>query len=276
MSAGGTLALSFDNLGEAAEIELGAVAADAPGAGRHFTVTRVLPDLLGRLEQAKLAATFFVEGLNAELYPEALREIAGRGHEVGYHAWRHEQWDGLPIAGQLENLERGLAAFADLGIDVRGMRPPGGQLGEGGLRILSGAGLRYCSPAGRGAGVEGGLAVLPFEWRHVDASCVLPPLGPVREQIAGSPEPIQPDRFRAYLEAEIGRVAADGGLLVVVLHLFMLEWLGDSNLNALLDHASAAVRGGEIEALTFADLAERLAGPDLDFPPPALDETSWA
>ena len=37
-----TLCLSFDNLGEAAEIELGALAPDAP-LGDHFTATRVVP-----------------------------------------------------------------------------------------------------------------------------------------------------------------------------------------------------------------------------------------
>ena len=88
----GILALSFDNLGEAAEIELGAVAPDDPGVGSHFTATEVLPALLDRLEDAGVSATFFVEGLNTEIYPDRLREIAARGHEVGFHAWRHEEW----------------------------------------------------------------------------------------------------------------------------------------------------------------------------------------
>ena len=141
--ARGALCLSFDNLGEAAEIELGAVAPDAEPGG-HPTVTEALPAILEALAARGLAATFFVEGLNAEAYPEALRSIAAGGHEVAFHAWRHEEWAGLSAAAQAENLARGAAAFGELGLEVAGFRPPGGSLGEGGLAVPREAGLRYC------------------------------------------------------------------------------------------------------------------------------------
>src|SRR4051794_13632428 len=141
----GMLSLTFDNLGEAAELEAGAVVAEP---GRHFTALTVVSEILAMLAERELPATFFVEGLNAELYPELLREIAARGHEVSYHAWRHEQWADLTATEQAENLAHGLDAFAGLGLQVVGMRPPGGSLGAGGLDVLREAGLRYCSPAG--------------------------------------------------------------------------------------------------------------------------------
>src|SRR6185437_11906804 len=125
---------------------------------------------------------FFVEGINAELYPDALKEIAARGHEVAYHTWRHEQWGDLSAEEQAANLARGIEAFGELGLEVGGMRPPGGQLGPGGLGVLREAGLRYSSPEGEAAGAEDGVALLPFRWRHVDASCVLPPLSAGREE----------------------------------------------------------------------------------------------
>lgn len=241
--ARGALCLSFDNLGEAAEIELGAIGAEAK-LGAHVTVTRVLPALLEALGQRELAATFFVEGLNAELYPEALETIAAAGHEVAYHAWRHEQWGELTAAEQAENLERGLAAFDALGLRLSGLRPPGGQLGAGGIEVLREADLRYGSPAGEGAGVDSGVALLPFQWRHVDASCVLPPLAPVREQMTGSADPIDPVTFLAYLEGEIERLAQEGGFAAVVLHPFMLDWLGNDNLHTLFDRIAAAEQAG--------------------------------
>jgi peptidoglycan/xylan/chitin deacetylase (PgdA/CDA1 family) len=273
--ARGALSLSFDNLGEAAEIELGAVAADAPWEP-HRTVSEVLPSLLDRLDEHGLAATFFVEGLNAELYPDALREIAGRGHEVAYHAWRHEQWGNLSEAEQNANLARGIAAFEGLGLDLAGLRPPGGGLGAGGISVLRDAGLRYCSPAGKGIGVDRGIALLPFQWRHVDATCLLPPLAPVREQMTGSPDTLDPGAFLAFLEGELTPLAATGGYMTVVLHPFMLDWLGAERLGQLLDLATSASESGDVWTATCADVATHvLANPGF-LQGALLDTTSWA
>jgi peptidoglycan/xylan/chitin deacetylase (PgdA/CDA1 family) len=273
--ARGALCLSFDNLGEAAELELGALGADAP-LGDHFTATRVLPRLLDLLRQHNLAATFFVEGLNAELYPEALKAIAADGHEVAYHAWRHEQWGELSTAEQAENLARGISALAAIGLDAAGFRPPGGQLSPGGTEILREAGLRYCSPAGEGAGVVDRIALLPFAWRHVDASCVLPPLGAVREQIAGSADPLDPDGFLAYLEEEIERLSHEGGFATLVLHLPMFDWWGEERLGALLDLLAEANEDGRLWIEPCATVAEHVLG-DADAHPKGavLDSTSW-
>jgi peptidoglycan/xylan/chitin deacetylase (PgdA/CDA1 family) len=269
------LSLTFDNLGEAAELEMGALPADAP-LGRHETALEVVPRLLGLLAEREITATFFVEGLNAELYPDLLREIDSRGHEVAFHAWRHEQWAELGAAEQAANLEKGLSAFGKLGLGISGMRPPGGQLGEGGTAVLREAGLRYCSPAGAGAGFVDGVALLPFQWRHVDASCVLPPLGSAREQISGSPDPIEPARFGAWLGAEIGRLARDGGYMAIVLHPFMLGWLGEERLAALLDRVADAAAGDEVWVTTCAEVAEYIAAHSDRFGNGAvLDTASW-
>lgn len=272
---GSVLSLTFDNLGEAAELEMGALPADAP-LGRHETALEVVPGLLKQLGDRGIAATFFVEGLNAEIYPDLLREIDGCGHEVALHAWRHEQWAGLSAAEQAANLERGLAAFGRLGLEIAGLRPPGGQLGEGGTSVLREAGLHYCSPAGAGTGCEDGVALLPFEWRHVDASCVLPPLGSAREQIGGSRDPIEPTRFAAWLEAEIGRLARDGGYMAIVLHPFMLGWLGKKPLAKLLDRVAAAAASGEVWVASCAEVAGHVAAHSDRFGNGAvLDTASW-
>lgn len=270
-----TLTLTFDNLGEAAELEMGALPADAP-LGGHRTATEVLPALLDRLAGRGIAATFFVEGINAEIYPDLLREVAARGHEVAYHAWRHEQWDALDAAGQAENLARGIAAFERIGIEIAGLRPPGGLLGPGGLGVLREAGLRYCSPAGIGAGIEDGVALLPFQWRHLDASCVLPPLAAVREQMAGSPDPIEPVAFVDSLRAEIDRLEEDGGHMAIVLHPFMLDWLGTEQLDALLERIAAASAGG-LRVDRCRDVADRvLSHPGHFQGGTALDTATWA
>ena len=71
--------------------------AGAP-VGEHWSVTEALPRLLALLDEVELKATFFVEGRNAELYPDAPRELHGAGHEVAFHGWRHEPWGGLEPA----------------------------------------------------------------------------------------------------------------------------------------------------------------------------------
>jgi peptidoglycan/xylan/chitin deacetylase (PgdA/CDA1 family) len=254
--ARGALCLSFDNLGVDE-------ASSAAGA---------LPDLLEQLAGRNLAATFFVEGVNAELDPGVLREIGTAGHEVAYHAWHHETWGELTAAEQAENLARGIEAFAGLDLEIAGMRPPGGQLSPGGAEVLREAGLTYASPAGAGAGIEDGVALLPFQWRHVDASCLLPPLGAVREQMTDSPDPLEPDAFLTYLETEIQRLSRQGGFATIVLHLPLLGWLGDRNLASLLSKLSSTdlwlARCDQVAEHVLAHREAFVGGA-------TLDPTSW-
>src|SRR6185369_6246747 len=139
--------LSFDNLGEAADLERHG----APPPGPHPSVTVGLPRALAALAALDLRATFFVEGLNAELYPQALRDIAAAGHEVGLHGWRHERWDELSVRDEDERLGRSVAALAGLGLEIEGFRPPGGEFGAHTIEALAAHGLRWCSPAGEHA-----------------------------------------------------------------------------------------------------------------------------
>jgi peptidoglycan/xylan/chitin deacetylase (PgdA/CDA1 family) len=274
--ARGALSLSFDNLGEAAEIALGAIPADDGALGDHFTARRVLPSLLDQLDRRDIAATFFVEGLNTELYPDALAEIDARGHELGYHSWCHEQWGDLTAADQAANLDRGLGAFGELGLELSGFRPPGGGLGSGGLDVLREAGLRYCSPAGSGAGEIDGIALIPFQWRHVDASCVLPPLASVRKLMTGSTEPLAPTAFLSFLDAETARLAVEGGQIAIVLHLSMADWLGEAGLDALLDRIAGCASRDELWVARSGAVAEHvLARVDAFRGRTVLDPTSW-
>lgn len=253
--ARGALCLSFDNL----------------GVDEQTSAMRALPTLLEALAERDLSATFFVEGVNAERCPDALRELALAGHEVAYHAWLHEQWGELSVDEQAENLTRGIEAFAELGIELAGLRPPGGQLGEGGAELLREAGLRYASPAGEGAGIEDGLALLPFAWRHVDATSMLPGLDPVRKQMTGSPDPLDPDAFISYLMKEIERNEQHEGFISIVLHLPLLDWLGENNLATILNQLSSA--GSWVGRCD--KLANHVASAELFDNATALDRTTW-
>jgi peptidoglycan/xylan/chitin deacetylase (PgdA/CDA1 family) len=164
----GAVLLSFDNLGEASELERGSWPAGSE-LGRHRSVSEALPRLLDELDRQRLSGTFFVEAINCELYPDALREIAARGHELGAHGWRHEDWAGLGSEREEQVLRRAARAFAQLGIPVTGFRPPGGTLHAGSFRLLRANGFTWCSPAGGSWTVRDAMTVLPFEWELVDA-----------------------------------------------------------------------------------------------------------
>jgi hypothetical protein len=273
-----TLCLTFDNLGEAAEV--GAGVRGAEGIGSHPTATIVVPAILDGLRSRGLSATFFVEGLNAEIYPELLRRIDAEGHEVAYHAWAHEQWGELDADAQEENLARGVEAFDRLGLALSGIRPPGGLLGLGGTELVRRAGLEYCSPAGRGAGAVrgagGDLALLPFQWRHVDAVCVLPTMAAVRERMTGSPQPIEPGAFLAFVDSGLDALTEGGGFASLVLHPFMREWFGEARLEALLDRVGSARENGLRVAPCREVAAQVLAEVETFEEGTTLDPTSWS
>jgi peptidoglycan/xylan/chitin deacetylase (PgdA/CDA1 family) len=216
------VSVTFDNLGEAADLERGLWPEDEP-LGHHFSVKRTLPRILDALDKLGLRATFFVEGLNAELYPEALLEIVSSGHELGYHGWRHEYWPNLSPSKEARALEQGVHKMHELGVPPRGFRPPGGRLTPSSPELLESLGFTHCSPAGLGIGMLGKLVVLPFEWRLIDAYCYLPRFGALRKSATGSSEPICPFRFRETLSSALQGVVRDGGHLTLLFHPFLEE-----------------------------------------------------
>jgi peptidoglycan/xylan/chitin deacetylase (PgdA/CDA1 family) len=214
--------VTFDNLGEAADLERGQWPENEP-LGRHFSMKRTLPRILDTLEELALRATFFVEGINAELNSEALLEISNSGHELGYHGWRHEFWPNLNPSNEARLLERGVRKMDELGVRPRGFRPPGGRLTPSSPELLESLGFTHCSPAGVGIGFLGNLVVLPFEWRLIDAYYYLPRFGGLRETATGSSEPLPPVRFRETLSSALQGVVRDGGHLTLVFHPFLEE-----------------------------------------------------
>jgi peptidoglycan/xylan/chitin deacetylase (PgdA/CDA1 family) len=132
------LVLTIDNMGEAADLDRNLWPESAP-IGYHFSVKEVIPQFLAILAKHDISATYFVESWNLSVYPSTIREIAGAGHEIGWHAWRHEAWSKIPDeAREKANFarsfgEEGLQGFinesksGEATIDsYKGFRPPGG------------------------------------------------------------------------------------------------------------------------------------------------------
>jgi peptidoglycan/xylan/chitin deacetylase (PgdA/CDA1 family) len=224
------IAVTFDNLGEAADLERGQWPAGEP-LGHHPSVTHALPRVLDVLAELELRATFFVEGVNAELYPDALLAIAGAGHEVALHGWRHEVWSDLDASEERRLLRRGVDALGELSLTPAGFRPPGGRLTASSAEALAQAGFAYCSPAGEGAGMRDGLAVLPFRWTLIDAFHYLPSFGARRQAAVGSPDPLTPGTFSATVEQAVRHAVHEGGFLATLFHPFLAD--ADERLDAM-------------------------------------------
>jgi peptidoglycan/xylan/chitin deacetylase (PgdA/CDA1 family) len=243
------IALTFDNLGEAADLERGLWPARAP-LGDHPSVTEALPWLLDTLDALSLRATFCVEALNCELYPRAVAEIAGRGHEVAMHGFRHEAWGALDAAREDALLTRGRAAFATLGLDVRGFRPPGGALAARGGAPLAAHGFRWCSPEGARRGHDGALAVVPFAWPLVDAFHRLDSFAAGR-----GAAPLRPEAAADAILAALGAAAEP----TVILHPFLM--IADDERAAtrrVLAHIAGLVAAGQAHVAPAGELAAAL------------------
>ena len=254
-----TVSVTFDNLGEAAELERGTWPEDQP-LGQHFSVREALPELLSLLAREDLRATFFVEGLNGQLYPDALQGLRAAGHEVACHGWRHEPWH--EVSDEAERLARARDA---LGGPI-GFRPPGGRLNERTPEILGELGYRYCSPAGSRAGRLDGIAVLPFRWELIDAYYYVPHFGPLRERNGDSEAPMEPAVVRERMLAALD--AHDEGHLVLLFHPFLLS----AGPDALAVVSDVLARAAEFRCLRMDEAAAAL--PE-DAGPPELDDTSW-
>lgn len=266
------VSLTFDNLGEAAEIEMGLRAED--DVGDHYSVTVGLPLVLEELDAAGLPATFFVEGLNAEVYPDALRGVAATGHEIAFHAYRHEDWGALAPAEEAANLDRGLGALRGIGLDVTGFRPPGGLIGSTTPALLADRGVGYCSPAGSVPGREG-VVMLPFAWPAVDVFHVLPQFGALRAYVTGADDPGGPDAVRTAMLAAVELAVATEGHAALVFHTWIAEHERDV-VRDVLEHAAARAAAGELWVARCDAAASWIAEHPSDFAdPPRLDRTSW-
>jgi peptidoglycan/xylan/chitin deacetylase (PgdA/CDA1 family) len=264
------VSVTFDNLGEAAEQELGV----STPTGRHYSVTTALPIVLAELAEAGKRATFFVEGVNTETYPDALRSIVDAGHECAYHAWHHEDWSRLSSAAEYENLTRGLAAMRACDLAPAGFRPPGGLLGERTLALLQAEGLSYCSPAGEGVAIAQ-TVLLPFTWPNVDAYHVLPQFAALRSHLDGAGDAGGQERVADTLMASIDDAIANGSHATLVLHTWLIEAERDA-VHAILRHASAAEQRGEVWAARCDEVAAWVQSHrDLFSDAADLDTTSW-
>jgi len=213
--------VSFDNFGEALQIERNQWPADKP-VGQHVTARKVLPALLADLQQVSIKATFFLEGWNGDVYADAIGTMVAAGHEIAIHGWRHEVWAAQTAEQQRIILHRSKSALAPIAGMPVGFRPPGGTTPDASRRHLIDAGLAYESGLGDSPAMTGQLVSLPFRWEQVDALYFEPALAYLREDRFESPDLRAPKEWQSALTAAVEEVVAAGSCCVVIFHPYLL------------------------------------------------------
>jgi peptidoglycan-N-acetylglucosamine deacetylase len=266
--------LTFDNLGEAAEEERGLPAGPSP----HPSVAVVLPPLLELLDRHGLHATFFVEAINAQRYPDTLAAIRDGGHEIGCHGWRHEMFGQLPPSERPSILDRSLAALRGTGITVDGFRPPGGIITGYDLALLAARGIRWCSPVGSAPGIDRNVVCLPFAWPLIDAYYLSTALAPLRTA-DGLPEaPLPVERYLEAIGSELDRIEGRDtpALICLIMHPYLYAGEpGPDVLDGLLDRLARLRDSGVAGVGPGTEAAQRLREHGA-LGAPGLAAASWA
>jgi len=105
--------------------------------------------ILDLLERYNAKATFFTLGQVAEHYPNLVKKIHKKGHEIGVHGYDHHRFDKMDPELARSQLSRAKSLLEDLtGEEVIGHRAPAFSINEQtswGLPLLAELGFRYDS-----------------------------------------------------------------------------------------------------------------------------------
>lgn len=96
-----------------------------------------VPRILNMLDTYGLKATFFVPGVIADRYPDVVREIAARGHEIGFHGYFHEEFTTTTREQENATMERAESLIYRLtGQKMVSHRAPGGVIHDYSLQLF--------------------------------------------------------------------------------------------------------------------------------------------
>jgi len=182
-----------------------------------------VPRILDLLDRHQIASTFFVPGHTAHRYPDAVRAIVAAGHEVAHHGYLHEQPTALTLEEEIEALDRGLEALAEVaGVTPAGYRAPMWDLSWHTPGLLAERNFLYDSSL-MDADVPYELAVgdtslveIPIQWALDDWEqyCFLP-------DISGSGLIESPRKARELWQLEFDALRRAGGCWVLTNHPFL-------------------------------------------------------
>ena len=291
------ISLTFDNMGEAADLNRNLWPADAP-IGSHYSVTEMLPNFLALARKYSIPITYFCESWNLGVYPEAVKSIADEGHEVAWHAWQHEAWNSecKDPEDEKENFRKSFGALEEyLGPDgkgngskvqnYRGFRPPGGIIhGERTMKMCREHGLGYVSPAAHEGAVvpidsgKDSMVILPFRWSTVDAYFYMDVMSKLRDMKQELPSAAQPPSVVVeWFLRQIDETVEKGSFLSLLFHPFLNnEQERMQAMEDVLQHLVKRRDEGKIWIGRMRDVEEWVREhPDVLGEDPQWDNGSW-
>jgi len=143
-----------------------------------FAIREGLFPLLALLEENGIRATFYIPGITAERYPDAVREIAKRGHEIGSHGYGHRSVLLLSVEEEESELVRGMESLrAITGVMPTTWRSPSWEWSNHTLQLLLDHGVKVSTNfhdrvrpyRHERDGKPVPLVELPVQWHLADA-----------------------------------------------------------------------------------------------------------
>lgn len=141
-----------------------------------FGMEEGLQRLLDTLAAYQIKATFFVPGIVAEKYQDAIKLIQSYGHEFGVHGYRHENFGLLSEAKQDEAMKKSVEALERItGKRPAGFRAPEGELTVKTFELAKKYGILYSStladddrPYHFPLDGDDSILEIPFHWAMAD------------------------------------------------------------------------------------------------------------
>ena len=141
----------------------------------QYGMTRGVDRILDILEERGIRATFFTPGWVAEQYPDKLKKIVEKGHEIAALGYDHEHMALLSEEEQEAAIKKGIHAIEEIcGTTPTGFRSPEGELTLDTLRIAKRNGLVSSSnlcdddrPYWKNLG-EDEILEIPIHWVNYD------------------------------------------------------------------------------------------------------------
>ena len=224
-----------------------------------------VPRILDFLDHQKICVTFFVPGMVIERYPDVVREIARRGHEVAHHGHSHRWPDSMTREEEREDFDLAMEQFDRvLGQRPVGYRSPAWEFSPWTFDLLLENEIRYSSnfmdrdrPYKHVVnGVRTDLVELPVSWLLDDAPFFLYSTRIPGRQIAS------PDAVLQTWQGEFDGLYAErerGTSFVLALHP---QISGRPYRLAIVERLISHMRNHDVRFLRCDEAAE-LLGPGL-------------